>query len=172
MARPIINLTGQKFGRLTVFRLDDFQTVGGHARWMCICDCGTFKVTESSRLRKGDVKSCGCLSREVGQRNRAACTKHGMINSPEYTAWSNMQNRCFKKNQKAWPNYGGRGITVCEEWVNDFTAFFDYVGLRPSSKHSLDRIDNDGNYEPGNVRWATRSVQNANKRSRTRSHDS
>lgn len=90
---------------------------------------------------------------------------HGMTKAPEYIAWANMRGRCRNPKDPGWPRYGGRGITVCEEWVNSFAAFFAHVGPRPSSAHSIDRIDNDKGYEPGNVRWADRLTQQQNIRS-------
>ena len=89
---------------------------------------------------------------------------HGMTGTPEYRAWKDMLGRCRNSRHRQYPNYGGRGIRVCDEWLHDFVAFYNHVGPRPSARHSIDRIDNDGNYEPGNVRWATRKMQNANMR--------
>lgn len=94
-------------------------------------------------------------------------TAHGMSNKPEYRVWHNMKQRCLNPNHKKYSDYGGRGITVYEEWINDFATFYDAVGERPHPKYSLDRIDNDGNYEPGNVRWTTVSEQNKNRRKST-----
>lgn len=88
---------------------------------------------------------------------------HGMRYTPEYRTWTHMKVRCYNKNYESFSNYGGRGIKVCDEWLNDFVAFFNHVGKKPSPQHTLDRIDNDGNYEPGNVRWATKSEQQMNR---------
>jgi len=89
---------------------------------------------------------------------------HGMTKRPEYLAWMNAKSRCNNPKNKAWSYYGGRGISMCEEWVDDFLSFYEHVGPKPSPEHSLDRIDNDGNYEPGNLRWATKKEQSANRR--------
>jgi len=166
MPRPIVDLAGARFGRLTVVRLDAQQEHGKHARWVCVCDCGTECVAPSKHLRAGEKRSCGCLAREVGAKNADVIRKHGATGTPEYVAWQGMINRCEVQSRRSWKNYGGRGIRVAEEWRHDFMAFLSHVGPRPSSAHSLDRIDNDGNYRPGNVRWATRDVQNANRRPR------
>lgn len=166
MARPVVDIAGQRFGRLTVVALAGLGGNGKHARWTCRCDCGGETCVAGQHLRRGNVRSCGCLAREVGERNRDVATKHGMVGTVEYQAWRNMISRCEQPSSHGFANYGGRGIVVCSEWRHDFAAFYAHIGPRPSPRHSVDRIDNEGDYEPGNVRWATRVVQNNNQRRR------
>lgn len=160
-----IEMTGRTFGRLTVLGRAEGQDSNRGAMWMCRCECGAEKSISGSQLRrpKGS-RSCGCLQRE----NARGVVTHGHSlagrRTPEYAAWLSMRNRCFHQDDKTWPNYGGRGITVCQEWADSFEAFFRDVGPRPGKGFSLGRIDNEGHYEPGNVRWETSSQQNSNRR--------
>jgi hypothetical protein len=154
-----IDLTGRRFGRLEVVgRAPNRNTV---VYWLCRCDCGIEKEVGSQSLRSGRIKSCGCLRVDT---SRARCTTHGKCNSREYQSWQNMKRRCSDISNEAYANYGARGITYHESF-EQFDGFFEYLGVCPEG-YSLDRIDNDGNYEPGNVRWASRSTQNANQRKR------
>lgn len=149
---------GMRFGRLiTIERVQSEKLV----RWKCQCDCGRTTEAYATVLRGGHKKSCGCLANELaGQRAR----KHGGRQTVEYVAWQAMIRRCESAYHPAYKNYGGRGITVCTEWRSDFTAFLACVGPRPSASHSIDRIDNDRGYEPGNVRWVLPAEQARNKR--------
>lgn len=133
---------------------------------VCQCKCGMLSVQKNCRLKI--VKSCGCWQKD----HPTVILKHGYrrtgTSKPEYNVWDAMKQRCLNTNCVNYENYGARGITVCERWINSFAAFIEDVGPRPSDKHSLDRINNNGNYEPSNVRWATRDIQNSNRRSYSR----
>lgn len=158
-----IDLTWRVFGRLTVISAASPRTQPNGQRvsyWFCECECGVRTETRTSRLRNGEARSCGCLHKEVFSAIR---TTHGRSKTPEYNIWNLMRFRCESPKNSAYKNYGARGISVCERWRN-FENFYADVGPRPSANHSLDRIDNDGDYRPGNVRWATSKVQGRNTR--------
>lgn len=153
------DLKGKTFCRITVIC---YVHVNNAAHWLCECHCGTKKVIKGSSLSKGVTKSCGCLS---GEMTAKRFTKHGQARkTQEYRVWGNIKTRCFNKKAKCYKNYGGRGITVCERWLKSFEDFFSDMGQKPSSKHSIERIDNDGDYCKSNCRWATKSEQVANTR--------
>lgn len=155
------NLVGKQFGRLTV---DSFagQRSGRIAHWNCTCSCGKQSVVQGSKLSGGVTQSCGCL---MVMRH----FKHGHASngspSPEYSVWIGIKFRCLNANCAAYHLYGGRGVSMCGRWINSFANFLADMGPRPSRKHSIDRFpNNNGNYEPGNCRWATASQQQRNRR--------
>lgn len=154
----MIDLTGQKFGRLTATLLTK-RTNRKEAYWVCLCECGNTTTVSGYHLRSGHTQSCGCLHSEVTAKMLRV---HGMTGTPTYVSWAGMIQRCFDQNSTSYPRYGARGITVCERWLA-FENFYADMGERPEG-YSLDRIDPNGNYQPGNVRWATDEHQNNNKR--------
>jgi hypothetical protein len=160
-----IQIVGKTFGRLMVVNCEG----GDPLVYSCSCSCGNTVSVRGSLLRYGITKSCGCLQKEsVGERS----TIHGNAKrgewSEEYAAWHSMNARIQARKGRNWENYGRRGIAICERW-NKFENFFADMGPKPSPRHSVDRINNGGNYEPGNCRWATPSEQARNRRKRSRS---
>lgn len=152
-----IPLEGRRFGRLLVER--QAESIGKATAYSCICNCGARRTVRGASLRKGETTSCGCARAE---KMTAEKTTHGRYATPTYHSWRAMLARCYDKGHRHFSNYGGRGITVCHAWIR-FEAFLADMGERPEGT-SIDRINGDGNYEPGNCRWATRSEQNLNRR--------
>jgi len=160
MPRAAKNLEGQRFGRLLV-GVRDTDNQNKSAYWHVACDCGTQKVVRGSQMTSGGTISCGCYAKEhpPGGRN----FKHGMSNTFEFSAWTAMQKRCYSPAHKAYAQYGGRGIKVCERW-KDFVNFYADMGKCPFPKGSIERQDVDGNYTPHNCVWLPRRLQSANRR--------
>lgn len=152
------NITGMTFGRLMVMRRA--QTLNRSIRWECLCECGNTSVSRSQNLLSGHTQSCGCIQREKVTTH--GHTKNG-VSRKMYGAWRGIVARCTKPRDRHWAMYGGRGITVCGQWLK-FENFFADMGEPPTAQHSIDRIDNSGNYEPGNCRWATKKEQSRNTR--------
>lgn len=158
-----VPLMGTRFGRLVV--IGGVGRLNGRRAVPCRCNCGRERMCNISTLYRGHLCSCGCLQVDNGRRLSATRRTHGLSQSPEFVAWVSMRSRCYSPNTNGYHRYGGRGVTVCEEWRESFAAFLAHVGRRPSAAHSLDRIDNSKGYEQGNVRWATKKQQQRNMRS-------
>jgi len=152
------NIAGEKYNHLTAISYSHINKQR-QAMWICLCDCGNKSVVESYALRKGRTKSCGCVAKE-----NPGNLRHGMRGHPLYCTWMGMKDRCSNPKNKKYKYYGDRGISVCKNWEISIDSFISDMGEKPTTKHSIDRINNDGNYEPGNCRWATSSQQNSNKR--------
>lgn len=155
---PRVDLTGRRIGRLRVLRYNGYRK--RFHFWLTRCDCGVEKSFRHDVLvSRNHRNSCGCLWIE---RVVAANTKHGKCKTPEYTAWCLMISRCTNNKKAEWHRYGGRGIRVCRRWRHSFQSFLDDMGQRPSPRHSLDRVKNNGDYKPSNCRWATKIEQSRN----------
>ena len=168
----LVDLTGRTYGRLTVLGRAGSDRHGG-ALWLCHCDCGEQSVVRGNSLQSDKTHSCGCLSREYSRERMAArnhgneYTKtHGLSLTSEYHAWQQAIQRTTNPNNSRWKDYGGRGITIAPEWLGDsgFEEFYAHIGPKPDPELTLDRINNDGGYQPDNVRWADRLTQTHNRR--------
>jgi len=155
----IKDITGKKFGRLTAIRYS--HTKNTKRYWLFRCDCGVEKTLINSSAISGNAKSCGCMKKGVNK-------KHGLCDTRVYHIYTGIKRRCYNKNIPQYNDWGGRGIKVCKEWKEDFNKFYDWSMANGYDENlSIDRIDNDGNYEPSNCRWTTRSVQSSNTRIRS-----
>jgi hypothetical protein len=159
MPRPTRNLAGQVFGRWTALTLTRLRF---YAAWVCRCECGTERIVRAADLLNGSSVSCGCYRRE---RNLEFCFKHGAVGTRTYRIWKGMHTRCTNPRRADYKHYGGRGIRICERW-SDFRNFIADMGECPPGL-TLERNENNGNYEPGNCRWATQLEQVHNQRPRT-----
>lgn len=163
----LIDLTGQKFHRLTVLRRNPSNNAQNHPMWVCKCDCGNIHIVSGSDLKTGNTKSCGCWNRESASKR---FIKHGMKHSRLYYVWCGIKDRCYNPNNKRYADYGGRGITMDESWRNDFLAFREwaletgYDENAPFGQCTIDRANNNEGYFPFNCVWSTIAQQNRNKR--------
>ena len=147
-----------KYNKLTVIQSLG-KSADGHRLWECVCDCGNKRIDYASKITTGRTKHCKeCSRKEAANKVKT----HGMKDSSEYSSWIAMKGRCLNKNHKDYVNYGGKGITICQEWIDSFEEFYKYIGKKQKGQ-SIDRIDNTNGYEPGNVRWANNSQQQRNK---------
>lgn len=159
------DFTGFHKNKVTILGPTGNKNCSGKSLWYCRCDCGKEFIAVGSNVKSGNTRSCGCHNlqriREQGLSNKT----HGLSNSDEYHIWRGIKQRCRNPNNKDYHRYGARGIDILDEWFESFESFYNYLGPRPSEQHSVERIDNHGDYEPGNVKWATQKEQSNNTRS-------
>jgi hypothetical protein len=159
--RKIIDEIDNIYGRLVVVKQEEYPAKNGAILWKCLCICGNFTKVQGAHLRNGKVRSCGCLRREdITKRS----TTHGLAKSDEYKVWCDIKARCFDTNNKEYKNYGLRGITICNAWLNSFENFIADMGNKPTKAHQIDRINTNAGYSAGNCRWVTSLINGQNKR--------
>lgn len=164
MRKLVNDLTGKRFGRLTVIGVEDNGK--RQTYYACQCDCGNVKVIRADALISGATKSCGCIKKEQDKTNLTANHRHKMSGTRLYNIWSGLKGRCNNPNDPRYDRYGGRGISVCEEWNKSFQSFYDWaISNGYSDDLTIDRIDNDGNYDPTNCKWSTNKEQCNNRSS-------
>jgi hypothetical protein len=170
MSSRFKNRVGEKYNRLTFVRPTSIDTTSGDMRWIVRCDCGKESELRATVVVRGKTKSCGCIAIDILRANAkkriGVPLKHGHSTNgkrtSEYSIYKTMKARCYNKNSKNYIRYGGRGIAVCDRWLESFDNFYADMGSRPSSLHSIDRVNNDGPYSPDNCRWATKKEQSDN----------
>ena len=159
-----IDLTGNRYGALVAVSPSHAKSPSRYRLWDCLCDCGEVVLVDSHTLTRGQKKACGIgghnWNRILADRPRTPAKS----NSSEYSSWQKMKTRCLNPRSQKYPDYGGRGITIHQPWVDSFDSFLADMGLKPTPRHTVERTDNDGNYEPGNCRWATGPEQRRNQR--------
>lgn len=158
-----IDIKGHRSGRLVAMERTEDKHSDGSSLWLCFCDCGSKIKLTSCQFKSKERVSCGCYRSEMAAQRQ---TTHGMSGSITYSSWISMRERVTNENSLHFDRYGGRGITICDRWLNSFEAFYSDMGSRPSLEYSIDRINNDGNYEPGNCKWST-DIEQARNRSNT-----
>ena len=160
----IDNIAGKKFNKLTAISFDSVSNSGNH-KWLFSCECGNKKVILKSHAKSGHTKSCGCYNSDLTIKRN---TKHNNCKrigrSKAYSTWSSIKKRCYNFNQSNYERYGARGIKVCDKWVESFENFLEDMGEPPTAEHSIDRINNNGDYEPSNCKWSSVEEQANNKR--------
>lgn len=157
------DITGKRFNHLVVLGCP--QRINGATYWECLCDCGKRKLIQRTHITGGGCQSCGCMRGVLAAEKNST---HLLSKTKEYSAWQSMKTRCYNEKTDYYQYWGGRGIRVCDRWLNSFENFLEDMGERPSAEYSLDRIDVNGHYEPGNCRWATDLQQRHNQRPRAR----
>lgn len=166
MVYKVRDLTGERFGKLTVIsrNISPASLAKKRAMWDCICVCGRSKIVDTNKLKLGRVKSCGCGLFRSNTSRFGSREVHGMSKTALYRTWNNMLNRCLREKDARYDDYGGRGITVCEDWLS-FSNFYRDMGYPPGPRYSIDRVDNDLGYSKANCKWSSRKEQARNKRS-------